>query len=88
MLTMIERMTRELLIIPLANKNADTVLNAFYELKTHYEEHFNEVFKTITTDQDETEADAWSSDTLISKEDFDDFVEEEVFSATSIRAFA
>ena len=33
-----------------------------------------------TTDQDETEADAWSSDTLISKEDFDDFVEEEVFS--------
>ncbi len=32
-----------------------------------------------TTDQDETEADAWSSDTLISKEDFDDFVEEEVF---------
>ncbi len=41
-----------------------------------------------TTDQDETEADAWSSDTLISKEDFDDFVEEEVFSATSIRAFA
>lgn len=41
-----------------------------------------------TTDQDETEADAWSSDTLISKEDFDDFVEEKVFSATSIRAFA
>ena len=41
-----------------------------------------------TTDQDETEADAWSSDTLISKEDFDDFVEEGVFSATSIRAFA
>lgn len=41
-----------------------------------------------TTDQDETEADAWSSDTLISKEAFDDFVEEEVFSATSIRSFA
>ena len=47
LLTMIERMTREFLIIPLANKNADTVLNAFYELKTHYEEHFNEVFKTV-----------------------------------------
>ena len=50
LLTMVERMTREFLIIPLANKNADTVLNAFFELKTHYEEHFNEVFKTITTD--------------------------------------
>lgn len=43
-------MTREYWIIPLANKNSETVLNAFMELKTHYEEHFNEVFKTITTD--------------------------------------
>ena len=50
LLTMIERMTREFFIIPLANKNAETVFNAFLELKTHYEEHFNEVFKTITTD--------------------------------------
>jgi transposase len=50
LLTLLERMTREYWIIPLANKNSETVLNAFMELKTHYEEHFNEVFKTITTD--------------------------------------
>lgn len=50
LLTLIERMTREFIMIPLANKNSETVLNAFKELKTHYEEHFNEVFKTITTD--------------------------------------
>jgi IS30 family transposase len=50
LLTMVERMTHEFLIMPLANKNADTVLNAFFELKTHYEKHFNEVFKAITTD--------------------------------------
>lgn len=41
-----------------------------------------------TTDQDEKDADAWSRDTLISKEAFDDFVEKSNFSATSIRAFA
>ncbi len=34
LLTMIERMTREFLIIPLENKEADTFLNAFMELKT------------------------------------------------------
>lgn len=50
LLTMIERRSRELFIIPLANKNAETVLDAFFELKTHYEDHFDEVFKTITTD--------------------------------------
>lgn len=50
LLTMIERMTREFLIIPLENKEADTVLNAFMELKADYQEHFSEVFKTITTD--------------------------------------
>ena len=48
-LTLLERMTREHWIIPLANKDSETVLNAFMELKTHCEEHFNEVFKTITT---------------------------------------
>ena len=50
LLTLLERMTREYWTIPLANKTSETVLNAFMELKTHYEEHFNEVFKTITTD--------------------------------------
>lgn len=64
LLTMIERMTREFLIIPLANKNADTVLNAFYELKTHYDEHFNEVFKTITTDNGSEFADLSNLETV------------------------
>ena len=41
-----------------------------------------------TTDQDENDADAWSRDTLISKEAFDEFVEKANFSTTSIRAFA
>jgi len=50
LLTLIERMTREYWIIPLADKNSETVLNAFMELKKQYEEHFGEVFKTITTD--------------------------------------
>ena len=69
LLTMIERMTREFLIIPLANKNADSVLNTFYELKTHNEEHFNEVIKTITTDNGSEFADLSNletvSDTLV-----------------------
>lgn len=50
LLTLLERVTRNLVIIPLADKDASTIYNAFTELKNHYEEHFNEVFKTITTD--------------------------------------
>jgi len=41
-----------------------------------------------TTDQDEKDADAWSRDTLISKEAFDEFVEKARFSTISIRTFA
>lgn len=48
--TMIERKTREFLVMPLANKNAETILNALYSVKKLYSEHFDEVFKTITTD--------------------------------------
>ena len=43
-------MTREFLIIPLANKEAQTIYDAFIELRGNYIEHFDEVFKTITTD--------------------------------------
>lgn len=50
LLTLIERMTREYMMIPLANKEAETILKAFLELKSVYSEHFGEVFKTITTD--------------------------------------
>ena len=41
-----------------------------------------------TTDQDEKDADAWSRDTLILKEAFDEFVEKASFPTTSIRTFA
>lgn len=41
-----------------------------------------------TTDQDEKDADAWSRDTLISKESFDGFVSKSNFSTSSIRSFA
>lgn len=50
LLTLLERVTREFIVIPLADKNADTVYKAFLDLKCTYSEHFNEVFKTITTD--------------------------------------
>ena len=50
LLTLIERMTREYMMIPLANMEAKTILNAFHELMDVYSEHFSEVFKTITTD--------------------------------------
>lgn len=50
LLTLIERMTREFMVIPLANKNAETIYQAFLELQNNYSEHFSEVFKTITTD--------------------------------------
>ncbi len=54
---MIERMTRELFIIPIANNESETILAAFKELKNHYNEHFDEVFKTITTDNSSEFAD-------------------------------
>ena len=50
LLTLIERMTREFLIIPLANKESQTIYDAFIKLRGNYIEHFDEVFKTITTD--------------------------------------
>lgn len=50
LLTLIERMTREFLIIPLANKEAQTIYDAFIKLRRNYSEHFDKVFKTITTD--------------------------------------
>lgn len=50
LLTLVERVTREFLIIPLANKEAQTIYDAFIELRGSYIEHFDDVFKTITTD--------------------------------------
>jgi len=50
LLTMLERKTREFLMIPVANKEASTISNALMSLRNRYIEHFDEVFKTITTD--------------------------------------
>lgn len=50
LLTLAERKTRQYWMIVLENREADTVINAFNELKSIYSEHFSEVFKTITTD--------------------------------------
>jgi len=37
-------------MIPLANKEASTIIEAFLSLRSQYSEHFDEVFKTVTTD--------------------------------------
>jgi len=47
---MLERKSREFLMIPLANKEASTIIEAFLSLRSQYSEHFDEVFKTVTTD--------------------------------------
>lgn len=50
LLTLVERKSREFLIIPIAAKNAECVMDAICKLREEYKEHFSEVFKTITTD--------------------------------------
>lgn len=64
LLTLIERKTREFMVIPLANKGADTVYKAFLKLQSQYSEHFNEVFKTITTDNGSEFADLSKLETM------------------------
>lgn len=48
--TLLERKTREFWMIRIKDKTAESVMNAVEQLKKEYGEHFNEVFKTITTD--------------------------------------
>lgn len=50
LLTLIERKSREYWMIPIENREADSVINVFRDLQNIYGEHFAEVFKTITTD--------------------------------------
>ena len=50
LLTLAERKTRQYWIIPIENREADSVMSAFQEIHKEYSEHFDEVFKTITTD--------------------------------------
>lgn len=50
LLTLAERMSREYWMIPLPNKEAPSVMEAFEGLRREYGNHFSDVFKTITTD--------------------------------------
>lgn len=50
LLTLLERKSREYLIVPLENKEASTVVKAFRKLRSKYGKHFDDIFKTITTD--------------------------------------
>ena len=47
---MIERMTREFWMIRIPGKDPGSVMNAFTELRLSFSEHWNDVFKKITTD--------------------------------------
>ena len=50
LLTLAERKSRELLMLPIADKTSACVMKAIKQLQKTYSEHFGEVFKTITTD--------------------------------------
>ena len=43
-------MTRKFIIIPIKDKTVASVMAAFKTLRSQYQEHWHEVFKTITTD--------------------------------------
>jgi IS30 family transposase len=48
--TLVERKSREYLMITIPDKSAASVMAAMEQLKKEYSEHFSDVFKTITTD--------------------------------------
>ena len=50
LLTLCERMSREFLIMRIPDKTSASVMQAFRTLHKKYEEHWNDIFKTITTD--------------------------------------
>lgn len=50
LLTLSERMSREFLIMRLPDKSATSVMFAFNQLHEQYSERWNQIFKTITTD--------------------------------------
>ena len=43
-------LARKFMIIPIKDKTAASVMAAFKTLRSQYQEHWHEVFKTITTD--------------------------------------
>ena len=52
LLTMIERKTREYRMIRIPGRNPNGVMEALREIRSQYDEHWDDVFKTITTDND------------------------------------
>ena len=50
LLTMIERKTREYWMIRVPGRDPKGVMDALYTLRSQYSEHWNDIFKTITTD--------------------------------------
>lgn len=50
LLTLSERMSREFLIIRIPDKISASVMQAFKMLQEQYSEHWDDVFKTLTTD--------------------------------------
>jgi len=50
LLTMIERMTREYWMIRVPGRDPNGVMAALLAVRSQYEEHWDDVFKTITTD--------------------------------------
>ncbi|MDB6228232.1 IS30 family transposase [Lactobacillus amylovorus] len=50
LLTLSERMSREFLILRIPDKIAASVMHAFRTLQKQYSEHWDDIFKTITTD--------------------------------------
>lgn len=50
LLTLSERINREFLIIRIPDKTSVSVMQTFKELQRQYSEHWDDIFKTITTD--------------------------------------
>ena len=50
LLTMIERKTREYRMIRIPGRDPNGVMEALWEVRSQYDEHWDDVFKTITTD--------------------------------------
>lgn len=50
LLTMIERKTREFWMITICGKTPEAVMNALKWIHSQYSEHWDDIFKTITTD--------------------------------------
>lgn len=64
LLTFYERMTREFFIMKIKDKTAASVMAALAELRHKYGEHWNDIFKTITTDNGSEFADLSSLEEL------------------------